>query len=89
MPPLCHIRFPTDLSLLNEARETLEGMIDKAFAQGQKPRTYRRLAHRDYLRHAKNRRPSLKLLCKSLRKQPAYVFRDLNYLSGAKDRPSE
>lgn len=55
------IRFPTDLSLLNEAWESLEGMIDRAYPKGQKPRTYRKLARRDYLRYARNRRPSLKL----------------------------
>jgi IS5 family transposase len=52
-------------------------MIDRAFAKGQKPRGYRRIARRDYLRYAKNRRPSLKLLRKSLRKQLTYVARNL------------
>lgn len=83
------IRFPTDLSLLNEAREWLEGMIDRAFPKGQKPRTYRNVARRDYLRYARNRRPSLKLLRKSLRKQLGYVARNLGYLAGVKDRLSE
>ena len=83
------IRFPTDLSLLNEARESLEGMIDSAFPKGQKPRTYRNVARRDYLRYVRNRRPSLKLLRKSLRKQLAYVLRNLAYLAEVKDRLSE
>lgn len=83
------IRFPTDLSLLNEARESLEGMIDRAFPKGQKPRTYRNVARRDYLRYARNRRPSLKLLRKSLRKQLGYVARNLGYLGGVKDCLSE
>lgn len=83
------IRFPTDLCLLNEASETLEGMIDKAFPKGQKTRTYRKLARRDCLRYARNRRPSWKLLRKSLRKQLGYVSRDLSCLAGVKDRLSE
>ena len=83
------IRYPTDISLLNEARERLEGMIDRAFPKGHKPRCYRRIARRDYLRCAKNRRPSLKLLRKSLRKQLSYVARNLGYLSEVKDNLSE
>jgi IS5 family transposase len=83
------IRYPTDISLLNEARECLEDMIDSAFPKGQKPRTYRKVARRDYLRYAKNRRPSQKLLRKSLRKQLSYVARNLGYLSEVKDRLSE
>jgi IS5 family transposase len=83
------IHYPTDISLLNEARECLEGMIDRAFSKGQKPRTYRRIARRDYLRYAKNRRPSQKLLRKSLRKQLSYVARNLGYLSEVKAGLSE
>ena len=79
-----NIRFPTDISLLNEAREKLEGMIDALHAsgmtEGKKPRTYRKRARWDYLRYARNRKPSLKLLNKSIRKQLGYVARDLLYL---------
>ena len=60
-------------------------MIDSVFPKGQKPRTYRHVARRDYLRYARNRRPSLKLLRKSLRKQLGYVARNLGYLAGVKD----
>jgi IS5 family transposase len=82
------IRYPTDISLLNEARECLEGMIDRTFSKGQKPRSYRRIARRDYLRYAKNRRPSLKLLRKSLRKQLSYVARNPGYLLEVKENIS-
>jgi len=79
-----NIRFPTDISLLNEAREKLEGMIDDLHAsgmtEGKKPRTYRKRARWDYLRYARNRKPSVKLLRKSLSKQLGYVARDLSYL---------
>jgi len=79
-----NIRYPTDMSLLNEAREKLEEMIDTAHAaglsEGKKPRTYRIQARKDYLRFARNRKPSKKLLRKSLRKQLGYVRRDLSYL---------
>ena len=79
-----NIRFPTDISLLNEAREKLEAMIDDLHAsgktEGKKPRTYRKRARWDYLRYARNRKPSLKFLSKSIRKQLGYVARDLSYL---------
>ena len=46
------IAFPTDLNLLNEARERTEAMID-AFALHlaleKKSRTYRKLARKNYL----------------------------------------
>jgi hypothetical protein len=79
-----NIRYPTDISLLNEAREKLEEMVDvvhgAGFTEGKKPRTYRNLARKEYLRYARNRKPSRKLLRKSLRKQLGYVGRDLSYL---------
>ena len=72
------------MSLLNEAREKLEEMIDTVHAaglwEGKKPRTYRVQARRDYLRFARNRKPNKKLLRKSQRKQLGYVRRDLSYL---------
>ena len=46
------IRFPTDLSLLNEAREISEKIIDELYphtALQKKPRTYREKARKDYL----------------------------------------
>ena len=74
------IKYPTDLNLLAEAREKLEGMIDVVYEGERKPRTYRWNARRDYLRAAKNRRLSLKMLKKALRKQLSYLKRDMNYL---------
>jgi len=74
------IHFPTDIRLLNEAREALEAMIDTGYGAGEKPRTYRRKAHKDYLKYARNRKPTSNLLRKSLRKQLGYVARDLGYL---------
>lgn len=79
-----NIRFPTDISLLNEAREKLEAMIDAVhragWTEGKKPRTYRNRARRDYLRFARNRKPGRSFLRKSLRKQLGYVARNLSYL---------
>jgi hypothetical protein len=79
-----NIRYPRDLSLLNEAREKLEEMIDTVHKaglwEGEKPRTYREQARGDYLRFARNRKPTQKLVRKSVRKQLGYVRRDRSYL---------
>ena len=79
-----NIRFPTDISLLNEGRELLEKMIDTAHEAGatggKKPRTYRDMARRDWLRYAKNRKPTREKLRKAIRKQLGYVKRDLKYM---------
>lgn len=75
------IRFPTDISLLNEGRECLEGIIDdlheSGLTNGVKPRTYRQVARRDYLRFVRNRKPKKKLIRATIRKQLCYMRRDL------------
>jgi hypothetical protein len=75
------IRFPTDISLLNEVRECLEGVVDELheleLTNGVKPRTYRQVARRYYLRFVRNRKPAKKLIRKTIRKQLCYMRRDL------------
>jgi hypothetical protein len=59
------IRFTTDVLLLNEGRECLEDIIDEqhrlGLTNGDKPRTYRKVARQDYLRFVRNRKPTKKL----------------------------
>ena len=80
-----NIRFPTDVSLLNEGRGLLEKMIDTAHeacaTDGKKPRTYRDLARRDWLRYAKDRKPTRNKLRKAIRKQLGYIWRDLKHMN--------
>jgi transposase, IS5 family len=75
------IRFPTDISLLNEGRERLEEIVDElhelGLTNGVKPRTYRQVARRDYLRFVRNRKPKKKLIRATIRKQLCYIRRDL------------
>jgi IS5 family transposase len=75
------IRYPTDLSLLNEAREKTEAIIDILYeplrGRIDKPRTYRKVARNDYLATAKMRQPRKKQLRWALRKQLGYVRRNL------------
>ena len=86
-----NIRYPQDTSLLNEARENLEGMIDALHdpADGEKPRTYRRNARRDYLNIARRRKKTSKQIRKAIGKQLRYIRRDLgiveDYLQAGKE----
>jgi len=75
------IRYPTDLGLLNDAREKTEQIIDQLYAHApkavQKPKTYRQTARKDFLRVTKLRVKSAKTLRKALRKQLGYLGRNL------------
>lgn len=79
-----NIRYPQDFSLLNEAREKLEAIIDR-FCEDyglKKPRTYRKEARKNYLALAKTKKRSKSKIRKTIRKQLGYVRRDLGYIDG-------
>lgn len=75
------VRYPTDLSLLNEAREKTEAIIDALhhvnLGLKKKPRTYRKKARKQYLTVAKQRKPQTKTIRKAIGKQLGYVGRNL------------
>jgi len=75
------ITFPTDVKLLNEAREKTEEIIDCMHAtligERLKPRTYRKKARKDYLALIKQKSPGRKKIRKAIRKQLGYVGRNL------------
>jgi len=75
------ITYPTDINLLNTAREKTELLIDVIYNSSElhkvKPRTYRKRAHRDYLAIAKQRKRGVKTIRKALRKQLGYVGRNI------------
>jgi transposase, IS5 family len=79
------IRYPTDLSLLNEARENSEIILDTLYLQvidqfKTKPRTYRKLARKAFLSVSRTRRPSRKLRRKGIRQQLNYLGRNLRHI---------
>ncbi len=79
------IRYPTDLDLLNDAREHSERLIDELYQQvagclPKKPRTYRHTARRDFLRIVKRRKKPRKVIRKGLRQQLNYVRRNLGHI---------
>lgn len=75
------LRYPTDLGLLNEAREKLDEMIDTLHktcgTAERRPRTYREKARKDYLNVSKQRKPRKNQLRKAVKKQLQYVRRNL------------
>ena len=78
-----NIKYPQDFELLNTAREKLEKIIDRFHKESHpfgKPRTYRRIARKEYLAMAKaKQRPEGKLR-KLIRRELGYVLRDLGYI---------
>ena len=77
------IRFPTDLGLLNKARELSEAIIDTLHpltGMKKKVRTYRRNARRDYLSLVKQRRPGTKKRRGGIRQQLQYLNRNLGHI---------
>jgi transposase, IS5 family len=78
------IRYPTDLSLLNEAREKTEKLIDQLYkdrkSETKKPRTYRRKARKQYLLVAKNRKPKTRQIRKAIGQQLRFIRRNLNHI---------
>ena len=77
-----NIRYPQDFSLLNEAREKLEIIIIR-FCKTygfSRPRMYRKQARKNYLALAKAKKRSTKKIRATIRKQLAYITRDIKYL---------
>lgn len=75
------ITYPTDLKLLNEAREKTEAAIDKLHAplagEKRKPRTYRQKARKQYLEVAKQKQPGARKIRKAIGQQLRYLKRNL------------
>ena len=56
------IKYPTDIGLLNDAREWVVGQLKSiAKATGEKIRTYKRVARKAYLNFSKNKRKTKKV----------------------------
>ncbi len=73
------IRYPTDTSLLDEARRNSEKIIDMLhqLGNGEKPRTYRRRAHKEYVQFVRTRKPGQKKIRRCIKKQLGYLDRNL------------
>ena len=75
------IAYPTDIGLLNDAREKSEQLIDKFYEHApegmKKPRTYRQQARKDFLAVSMKRSISGRSLRRGIRKQLQYLGRNL------------
>ena len=79
-----NIRYPQDVSILNEARENAEKLLDVLHdsSDGKKPRTYRKRARKDYLKYTRCRKHTPKMTRKAIGKQLSYLRRDLSAIDG-------
>ena len=78
------IRYPVDISILNEARENTEKVIDclYKYSKENKPRTYRKIARKEFLKVIRRRGKNLSR--KGIRKQLNYTKRNLKYIENIK-----
>jgi len=86
-----NIRYPTDTSLLDEARRNSEAIIDLLHVpgNGEKPRTYRRRARKEYTQFVRARKPGQKKIRKCIRKQLGYLGRNLRTIEAMLARSGE
>lgn len=86
------VAYPTDLNLMNEAREKLEAIIDilhePSIGTVAKPRTYREKARKQYLVVSKQRRAGNKVIRKAIGRQLCYVKRNLEIVADQVKRQS-
>lgn len=74
------IAYPTDLNLLNDAREKSEELIDELQVglTTAKPRTYREIARKQYLKTAQKKKKTRKEIRKAIRQQLQYLKRNIS-----------
>ncbi len=83
------IAYPTDLGLLSGSREESERLIDvlcKVLNIKDKPRTYRRIARKQYLNVAKKKNKSNKELHKAIGQQLRFLRRNLKSINNLLDK---
>ena len=83
------IAYPTDLGLLADAREKTEELIDLIYKKelhGNKPRTYRKTARKEFLKIAQNKNKSRAAIRKGVGKQLRYLARNLRSIDKLLDK---
>lgn len=85
------IRYPTDVSLLNEAREKTEELIDELHAplvgQTPRPRTYRVKARRAFVAFARQKSPTRKRIRRATKQQLGFLRRNFKHLDALLANP--
>ena len=83
------IAYPTDLNLLNDAREKSEMLIDILYVKelhGKKPRTYREKARTVYLHTAQKKSKTGKIVRKGVGQQLRYLKRNIGHIDNLLDQ---
>jgi len=79
-----NITYPTDLKVLNSAREKSEEIIDKLYDKKihgtVKPRTYRKIARKDFLTTNKKKNKSTSEINEANAKQLRYLKRNIEHI---------
>jgi len=80
-----NITYPTDLKLLNQAREKSEELIDKLYNKAihgtVKVRTYRKIARKEFLNAVKKKFKSQNHIYQANESQLRYLFRNINHIT--------
>ena len=83
------IAYPTDLGLLSDGREKSEELIDLIYKKelhGNKPRTYRKTARKEFLKIAQNKNKSRAAIRKGVGKQLRYLARNIRSIDHLLDK---
>jgi len=84
------VKYPTDLGLLDEAREKTESVIDAFHAHlRQQEQTYRRKARKQFLAVAKHKKPGARKVRKAIGQQLGCLRRNLGHIDRALDERPE
>jgi hypothetical protein len=78
------IAYPTDLDLLSDAREKSEQLIDMLYdptIHKNKPRTYRKIARKNYLHTAQKKNKSNKVIRSAVGRQLRFLSRNLKSIN--------
>ena len=86
------IRYPTDVSLLNEAREKTDEILDEWHApwvgKQPRPRTYRLQAGRRFVAFTKHKKPARQKIRQAKKQQLSYLRRNLQAIDRLLDNPA-
>jgi hypothetical protein len=86
------IRYPTDVSLLNEAREKADVIIDKLheplMGKAPRPRTYRVKARRQFVAFVKRKQPNGRTIRQAQKWQLGFLARNLRAIDRLLENPA-
>jgi len=85
------IRYPTDVSLLNEAREKTDQIIDRLHeplvSRQPRPRTYRVKARRQFVAFTKKKQPGYRAVRRAKKQQLGFLRRNLQAIDRLLETP--